>query len=108
MVPATNRVFGRIPGTDHPSLDGRLYNQQGYDVITSGLTMAGWKNLTHVNDYPALKSRTFGQTEYMFSYGERGGPLATYLVSSKARKNFNLWFNTTVKRVVRSGDMLLG
>lgn len=108
MKSATGRVFSRIPGTDHPSLDGKLYNQQGYDVITSGLAKAGWKNLTHVNDYPDQKNRTFGQTEYMFSNGERGGPLATYLVTSKARPNFKLWMNTTVKRVIRSGGHVTG
>lgn len=108
MQAATSRVFGRIPGTDHPSLDGKLYLQQGYDVVTTGLTNGGWKHLTHANDYPDQKNRTFAQTEYMFSNGERGGPLATYLVTSKARKNFNLWMNTTVKRVIRSGGHITG
>jgi cellobiose dehydrogenase (acceptor) len=44
----------------------------------------------------------------MFSNGERGGPLATYLVTSKARNNFKLWMNTTVKRVIRSGGHVTG
>lgn len=107
MTAATNRVFSRIPGTDHPSMDGQLYLQQGFDVISSGLATAGWTSVT-ANNVPNQKNHTFAHTPYMFSNGERGGPMATYLVTAKARKNFALWTGTSVKRVIRSGGHITG
>ncbi|KAI0150382.1 fungal cellulose binding domain-containing protein [Xylariaceae sp. FL1272] len=107
MTTATSRVFSRIPGTDHPSKDGQLYLQQGYNVIAGGLAAAGWSNVT-ANNVPDQKNHTFSHTPYMFSNGERGGPMATYLVTAKARSNFNLWMNTAVKRVIRTGGHITG
>lgn len=107
MVTATNRVFARIPGTDHPSQDGILYLQQGFDVLSSGLINGGWQSIIP-NNVPASKNRTFGHTPYMYSGGERGGPLATYLVTAAARSNFVMWTNTTVKRVIRIGGHVTG
>ncbi|KAI1097721.1 carbohydrate-binding module family 1 protein [Jackrogersella minutella] len=107
MVAATDRVFSRIPGTDHPSTDGELYYQQGFDVLSSGLKSAGWTNVT-ANEVPDEKNHTFSHTPFMFSDGERGGPMATYLVSASNRTNFNLWINTAVKRVVRTGGHVTG
>lgn len=102
MVAATNRVFQTIPGTDVPSMDGKLYLQQGFNLVSGALARKGWKNLPHANDFPAQKNRTFAHTPYMFSNGERGGPLATYLVNAAAKPNFKLWTKTTVKRVIRT------
>lgn len=107
MSAATSRVFSRIPGTDHPSMDGQLYLQQGFDVISSGLKTAGWTSVT-ANNVPNQKNRTYAHTPYMFSNGERGGPMATYLVTANARKNFKLWTGTSVKRVIRSGGHITG
>lgn len=44
----------------------------------------------------------------MFSNGQRGGPLATYLATAKARSNFDLWMNTAVRRAIRSGSKVSG
>ena len=44
----------------------------------------------------------------MFSHGERGGPMATYLVDAHARTNFKMWLNTTVARVTRVGSHITG
>ncbi|KAK3942373.1 putative cellobiose dehydrogenase [Diplogelasinospora grovesii] len=107
MSAATTRVFSRIPGTDHPSTDGKLYLQQGFDVIAGGLQSSGWTQVT-ANNVPNQKNRTYANTAYMYSDGERGGPLATYLVTAKGRSNFNLWLNTTVKRVIREGGHVTG
>ena len=107
MSAATSRVFSRIPGTDHPSKDGQLYLQQGYNVVAGGLRAAGWTNVT-ANNVPDQKNRTFSHTPYMYINGERGGPLATYLVTAKARSNFAMWTNTTVNRVIRNGAQITG
>ncbi|KAH6624220.1 cellobiose dehydrogenase [Chaetomium sp. MPI-SDFR-AT-0129] len=104
---ALNRVITRIPGTDTPSVDGKRYYQQGFDVLSSGLTAGGWKKVT-ANQSPDSKNRTFSNAPFMFANGERNGPLGTYLVSAKKRSNFNLWLNTSVKRVIRDGGHITG
>ena len=107
MVNATSRVFSRIPGTDHPSMDGERYLQDGFNVIKNGLSASGWREVTS-NDVPADKNRTFTHPPHMFSNGERGGPMATYLVSANGRSNFHLWLNTSVERIVRTGGHATG
>ncbi|KAK8003575.1 hypothetical protein PG989_003294 [Apiospora arundinis] len=107
LVGATDKVFARIPGTTVPSLDGKLYLQQGFDVLSKGLTANGWTSIVP-NDHPDRKNWTFGHATNMFEHAERGGPLATYLVSASRRKEFTLWMNTTVRRVTRVGDYITG
>jgi cellobiose dehydrogenase (acceptor) len=100
MTTATSRVFSRIPGTDHPSKDGQLYLQSGYNVVSQGLSKAGWANVT-ANNVPSQKNRTFAHTPYMYINAERGGPMATYLVTANGRSNFHMWLNTSVERINR-------
>ncbi|KAI8948354.1 cellobiose dehydrogenase [Xylaria longipes] len=107
LAAATGRVFERIPGTTTPSTDGKLYLQQGFEMLTSGLDASGWKSIVP-NDHPDQKNFTYGHATHMFSNGERGGPLATYLVSASKRKEFTLWMNTTARRVVRTGGHATG
>lgn len=105
---ATNRVFSRIPGTTHPSMDGQLYEQEGFDVLTNGLEAAGWELLNNPNGDPSKKNHTFGHTAFMFAGGERGGPMATYLVTASRNENFSLWTDTAVRRLVREGGRITG
>jgi cellobiose dehydrogenase (acceptor) len=107
MVAATNRVFSRIAGTTVPSQDGKTYYQQGFNVLSGGLKAAGWTSNT-LNSVPAQKNHTYGAAPFMFSGGERGGPLATYLAAATKRTNFDLWTNTQVKRVIRQGGHITG
>ncbi|WYZ41414.1 hypothetical protein EsH8_V_000309 [Colletotrichum jinshuiense] len=107
VAAATSRVFSRIPGTTTPSQDGKVYLTDGFNALAGGLRAAGWKELD-LNANPNSKNRTFGKTPYMYSGGERGGPMATYLVSASKRSNFKLWTRTAVKRVVRSGGHITG
>ena len=107
MAAATQRVFNVIPGTAHPSKDGLIYLLDGYDIVAQGLKNAGWTNVT-ANSVPSEKNRTYSFTEYMYSNGERGGPLATYLVDAHSRPNFHMWMNTSVKRIVRNGGHATG
>ncbi|KAL1840629.1 hypothetical protein VTJ49DRAFT_280 [Mycothermus thermophilus] len=104
---ATQRVFNRIPGTWLPSMDGKLYRDEGYNVLSSGLAESGWTEVV-ANEVPNEKNRTFAHTHFMFAGGERDGPLATYLVSADARDNFSLWTNTAVRRAVRTGGKVTG
>ncbi|GAB7347298.1 hypothetical protein MBLNU459_g3382t2 [Dothideomycetes sp. NU459] len=107
MQPAIERVFEKIPWTDLPSANGQRYYTQGYDVVGGALAAGGWKNVT-ANDVPGEKNMTFTHTPYMYSHGERAGPMATYLVDAHARSNFKLWTNTTVNRVIRNGAHITG
>jgi cellobiose dehydrogenase (acceptor) len=107
LASATNRVFSRIPGTIAPSMDGKRYLSQGFDMLGGSLGKAGWKYVV-ANDNPELKNRTYGHSTFMFSGGERGGPLATYLVSAGSRQTFTLWTHTMAKRVVRTGGLATG
>ncbi|KAJ9156097.1 Carbohydrate-binding module family 1 protein [Pleurostoma richardsiae] len=107
LAAATNRVFSRIPGTITPSTDGKLYRQEGFNVLAKGLNSSSWKELVP-NEHPDQKNHTFGHTSYMFSHGERGGPMATYLVSAAQRRTFTLWMETAVKRIVRTGGHATG
>ncbi|KAH7635542.1 hypothetical protein B0T09DRAFT_379333 [Sordaria sp. MPI-SDFR-AT-0083] len=107
MEAATQKVFSRIPGTTHPSVDGKRYLAQGFDMLGGSLAKAGWEFVT-ANDQPEKKNRTYGHSTFMFEGAERGGPLATYLLSASGRKNFSLWTNTIAKRVVRSGGHVTG
>lgn len=109
MVNATSTVFSRIPGTIHPSMDGKLYRQQGFEMLGGGLKAAGWQEVIP-NDHPDLKNHTYGHSTFMYSGGERGGPLATYLVSASQRSpdKFALWPNTMARRLVRTGGHATG
>ena len=100
---ATDRVFSRIPGTTRPSMDGELYMHQGVDVLSGALKSAGWEEIPEPNQAPTKKNHTFGSTTYMFADGERGGPLATYLVSASDRDNFKLLTGLRVRRALRDG-----
>ena len=76
-------------------------------MLSAGLQAGGWSRIT-ANNSPNLKNRTVSNAPFMYSGGQRGGPLATYLTSAKKRSNFNLWLNTTVKRVIREGGHITG
>ncbi|KAK0264834.1 hypothetical protein B0A54_07625 [Friedmanniomyces endolithicus] len=107
MQPAIARVFNRIPFTERPSTDGILYKPEGYNIVGGALAAAGWKNVS-ADTVPGEKNLTFSHPDHMFSHGERGGPLATYLVTASTRKNFKLIMNTGVNRVVRDGSRMTG
>ena len=107
MAPAISRVFSRIPGTYIPSQDGKDYLPNGYNLIGSALAGAGWQNVT-ANSVPNSKNRTFTRGPFMYSGAQRGGPLATYLATASARKNFKLILNTDVRRVVRTAGHVTG
>ncbi|KAH8881997.1 cellobiose dehydrogenase [Thozetella sp. PMI_491] len=107
MQEAVKKVFTRIPGTMLPSMDGKLYLPQGYNTISGGLSSAGWTSID-ANAENDKRNKTFSHTTYYFSGGERGGPMATYLLTASQRKNFTLMTNAGVKRIVRTGGHATG
>lgn len=107
IKPAVDRVFKRIPGTDTPSVDGKRYKQEGFEVLSKALSADGWKQVT-ANNVPDQKNRVYSHSPFMYENGQRQGPLGSYLVSALQRKNFKLWTNTAVRRVVRTGSNATG
>lgn len=107
MSSAVDRVFKRIPGTDTPSMDGKRYKQEGFDVLSGALGADGWREVT-ANNKPNEKHRVYSHTPFMYENGQRQGPLGSYLVTALARNNFKLWTNTAVRRVVRTGGKATG
>ncbi|KAF8539515.1 hypothetical protein BDD12DRAFT_882120 [Trichophaea hybrida] len=107
IAAAKQRLFARIPSTDTPSQDGKRYLQEAYGILGAAVKNAGWTEVA-INSNPNAKNRTYGHAPFMFSNGERGGPLATYLVSAKARPDFKLVMNTMTRRIIRSGSIATG
>ncbi|KAJ2987264.1 hypothetical protein NUW58_g4607 [Xylaria curta] len=105
---ATDKVFKRIPGTTKPSVDGTVYLAQGVNLLSSALKAGGWTGLADPNTAPGSKNHTYGPTTYMFSGGERRGPMATYLKTAAERDNFQLWMNTPARRALRTGAKITG
>ena len=81
---------------------------QGVDVLSGALKAGGWEEIPEPNEAPTKKNHTFGSTTYMFADGERGGPLATYLVSAAGRDNFKLLTGLSVRRALRDGGHVTG
>ncbi|KAI0440680.1 cellobiose dehydrogenase [Xylaria telfairii] len=105
---ATQKVFQRIPGTTTPSVDGKVYFPQGVNLLSLALKKGGWTGVDVPNNSPGAKNRTFGPTTYMFSGGERNGPMATYLKTAAERDNFQLWMKTPARRALRTGGKITG
>jgi cellobiose dehydrogenase (acceptor) len=107
IAAAVARVFKRIPGTDTPSMDGKRYKQEGFDVLSGALGADGWKSVV-ANDAPNSKNRVYSHSPFMYENGQRQGPLGAYLPTALARKNFKMLTNTMARRVVRSGGKATG
>ncbi|KAF2269322.1 cellobiose dehydrogenase-like protein [Lojkania enalia] len=107
MKAATDRTFKRIPGTQVPSMDGIRYKPEGFNVLATALRADGWKEISP-NEVPDQKNRTFADPPYMYENGQRQGPLGSYLVTAMERKNFKLWMNTAVRRIIRDGGKATG
>jgi len=107
MQAAVNKVFTKIPGTMAPSMDGKVYLDQGYKMLSGGLSAGGWKSI-NANEQNDQRNHTFSHTTYYFAYGERSGPMATYLLSANNRKNFAMWLNSGARRVIRTGGHVTG
>lgn len=105
--PYTSKLKARLPSTDHPSMDGKRYLTQAYDVAWQLLKNQGYNQIT-LNDNPDFKDHAFGYSAFDFVDGKRGGPVASYLRTAKARSNFAYMDYTLVSNVVRNGSQITG
>ncbi|KAJ7254674.1 cellobiose dehydrogenase [Mycena haematopus] len=105
--PYTAALAARLPPTDAPSTDGKRYLEQVSSVVSQLLIPQGYRNVT-INANPDAKDHIYGYSAYDFIKGKRGGPVATYLQTALARKNFQLKMNTYVWNVIRNGSQITG
>jgi len=105
--PWTAKMKARLPSTDHPSTDGKRYLEQTYDLGAKILNNANYQAIT-INDNPNFKDHAYGYSAYDFVDGKRGGPVASYLRTAKARKNFKLITNVFATNVIRNGAQITG
>lgn len=92
-------------------MDGKSYLTNGTQIAIDALTNRSLSNPYRMIDADkdtTDRSRVTTHDEFFFYNGEKGGPMATYLVSASERANFKLQMNTTVTRVLRDGDTATG
>ncbi|KAI0055786.1 cellobiose dehydrogenase [Artomyces pyxidatus] len=105
--PYTSAMIARLPSTDAPSTDGKRYLEQSFNVVQQLLTPQGFRQITINNDTNS-KDHVYGYSSYDFIGGKRGGPVATYFQTAKARPNFTYKDYTMVSNVVRNGAQITG
>ncbi|KAF9004636.1 hypothetical protein BDQ17DRAFT_1390151 [Cyathus striatus] len=105
--PYTDKLKARLPSTDSPSTDGKRYLEQSFNVTSQLLNLQGYRQVT-INDVPDQKDHVYGYSAYDFLNGRRGGPVATYFQTAKARSNFVYKQYTQVLNVIRNGAQITG
>lgn len=105
--PYTDKLKARLPSTDAPSTDGKRYLEQSANVAAQLLNVQGYRQL-NINDNPDQKDHVYGFSAFDFIKGKRGGPVATYFKTAKARKNFTYQQYAYVLNVVRNGAQITG
>ncbi|KAJ7779829.1 hypothetical protein B0H16DRAFT_726606 [Mycena metata] len=107
-APYTAKVSSRLPSTDHPSTDGKLYLEQSSTVMGQLLNSQGYSQTT-INSNPNSKEHVYGFSSYDYLGGKRAGPVATYLQTALARTSLvTLKLHTPVTAVVRTGGTITG
>ncbi|TDL21117.1 cellobiose dehydrogenase [Rickenella mellea] len=101
------KLQARLPSTDHPSPDGKLYLEQTFPVMQKLLGNLGYSNIT-LNDNVNFRDHVYGYSAYNFQKGKRWGPVATYFKTASARSNFKVVYNTVVASVARNGSTITG
>ncbi|KAJ3037383.1 hypothetical protein HDV00_001749 [Rhizophlyctis rosea] len=101
------KVFSKIPSAQATSQDGKYYYDELHNTVAPYLSSSGFTEV-NANSVPDTKNMTFNRPPFMFIKGERGGPLATYMLTARSRSNFKIWFNTMAERVSRSGSQATG
>lgn len=101
------KLKARLPSTQTPSPDGKLYLTQVYDVVSKMLSARNFQS-TVINDNPNAKNYVYGHPAFDFVGGTRTGPMATYFQTAKARSNLHFWQYTYVTGLVRTNGTITG
>lgn len=108
MQSSISRAEKMLGWTDTPSSDGKRYLGNGSTIAIDALTKNGEYAFISANEERNRKNRTTSHAQFFFGNGEKGGPMATYLVEAAERPNFHLLLNTTVTHVLRNGSEATG
>lgn len=101
------KLKARLPSTQTPSPDGKLYLTQVYDVVSKMLNARNFQPIV-INDNPNSKNYVYGRPAFSAQGGTRYGPMATYFQTAKARSNFHFWQYTYVTGLVRTNGTITG
>lgn len=104
---AAARVYERNPGDTSPSVDGKYYDNAAWDLMSSLLDSAGWKQVD-TNEQPDEKVKIYSYPSINTINGLRAGPVRTYLPLAAGLPNFELQLNTKVIRAVRTNSTITG
>ncbi|KAG9018158.1 hypothetical protein FRB90_012066 [Tulasnella sp. 427] len=104
---ALAKLKARLPYTQTPSPDGKLYLTQVYDVVSKLLNARNFQ-AADINSNPNWKNYVYGRPAFSFQGGTRTGPMATYFQTAKARSNLKFWQYTYVTGLVRTNGTITG
>jgi cellobiose dehydrogenase (acceptor) len=107
MEGALRRASERIPGTMAPGMDGKVWFGESFEVLGRMVRGLGWREV-EANKEVECKQRCFARVPFSNIHGERGGPLGTYFLEARARRNFEVVFGARVERVVRTAGKVVG
>lgn len=104
---AAARTYERNPGSTTPSMDGKYYDNDVWDVASNFFAQGGY---THVdtNEEPDKKYKVYSYPALNTEAGYRAGPVRTYLPRAIGLPNFKLQLHTKVVRTVRTKATITG
>lgn len=101
------RVYERNPGSTTPSVDGKHYDNDVWDVASKFFSLGGYKQVD-TNEEPDSKYKVYSHPAVNTERGYRAGPVRTYLPLAISRPNFQLQLHTKVVRAVRHKSKITG
>jgi cellobiose dehydrogenase (acceptor) len=104
---AAERLYERNPGAIIPSADGKLYDNDVYDVASKFMASGGYTQVD-TNEEPDKKYKVYSYPAINTEGGFRAGPVRTYLPIAKGLPDFKLQLHTKVVRTVRTGSTITG
>ena len=104
---AAERLYARNPGAIIPSADGKLYDNDAYDVASKFIASGGYTQVD-TNKEPDKKHKVYSYPALNTEGGFRAGPVRTYLPIAKGLPEFKLQLHTKVIRTVRTGSTITG
>ncbi|KIY49887.1 FAD/NAD(P)-binding domain-containing protein [Fistulina hepatica ATCC 64428] len=104
---AAERLYARNPGTEYPSMNGKLYDQTVWNVFSELLEENNYTFTNSIED-PDAKYMVYSYCPYSIAGGERDGPVRSYLPLAEGYDNFELLLRTYVVRAVRENNTVTG
>lgn len=104
---AADRLYELNPGTTQPSDDGKYYNDEAYQVVSSVLNKEGFQEVDSIES-PNEKNMVYSRPSWSISNHLRAGPARTYMPFAQALPNFTLRLNTKVTQLLRTGSTMTG